>query len=390
MKSLLVALISLFCIPLAAQTEYDDLEFEMDSITKPYKPKGKHYVYLKSKRGSGGMPTTSSGDSINSIPITDIILVYTETDASDFAERAKANRSRWKNLISTYPEYFDYSSTYKNVCQCNPNGDTAAFKRVQGFYVYYQSDEPDEPEAKAAVVAPAVVAAKTAEKTTSREEEKPKAKEKEKSKAAEESPAPAREADKPRKSETAKQKEEEKKAEPVAKEETKKNSRQEEEPAEEAEPVVAAKPAKKKPTAAAANKPRKAKDPKACRPACYGYGDEDLNAFFADNIKLTKKQKKKGKNLLATVALQLNVDGTIKRVSVTGPNPEFNTQVQEAAQGMNAWNAQVKNGVTIKSQVRITLKFDKPSKSMKPSEVVVMPKPAPKCQCVSDSEMFGD
>src|SRR5262249_22675428 len=128
-------------------------------------------------------------------------------------------------------------------------------------------------------------------------------------------------------------------------------------------------PVKKKPGAAGVAKPRRSKDTKACRPPCYESGDEDLNAFFKQNVVLTKKQKKKGKNLMAVVKLSLHFDGTIKKEMVTGENEDFNKQVEEAVKGMNKWNAAVKNGVSIKSEVKITLKFDKETKSMKPFEV---------------------
>jgi hypothetical protein len=375
-------LVLVTCAPMSAQESADDLDFESESTLKPYKPKGKHYVFIRSKRGKSGVGTTTSGDSITSIPINEIVLVFTETNPTTEEARDEANKERWNNLIKTYPEYFQYSSTYMNLCQCNPNGDTAAFKKAQGFYIYYQSDEPVAEEAVAEPPAKEEpVARKEPEKPVTREEKKP-------AKADEEKPiAEAREADKPKK----------KKEEPVAEEPVAKPAKKEKveeetptvtEPAEEpeAKPVVKAAP-KRKP--AAAGKPRRAKDPKACRPACYGYGDEDLIGYFKDNITLTKKQKRKGKNLTANLTLQLNPDGTIKKAMVAGPNQDFNEQVQTAANNMGKWNAAVKNGVTIKSQVKMNLKFDKSSKTIRPSDVMVNPRPGPKCVCVSDEEIFG-
>jgi hypothetical protein len=57
---------------------------------------------------------------------------------------------------------------------------------------------------------------------------------------------------------------------------------------------------------------------------------------------------------------------------------------------MGYWNPAVKAGVTVKSEVKFNLKYDKPSKSVKPMDIVINPRPGQKCPCVTDSEMFGD
>ena len=43
---------------------------------------------------------------------------------------------------------------------------------------------------------------------------------------------------------------------------------------------------------AAVGKARRTKDPKACRPACYESGDDDLNNYFKTNLTFTKKERK--------------------------------------------------------------------------------------------------
>ncbi|MBL7934365.1 MAG: hypothetical protein JNM51_00995, partial [Bacteroidia bacterium] len=140
--------------------------------------------------------------------------------------------------------------------------------------------------------------------------------------------------------------------------------------------------AKTNPSAPA--KPKKAKDPKACRQACYGSGESDLNDFFRDKIVLTKKMRKDEVDL----KLQLNVDGTVKKVIVLGDNAELNKLVEEVAKNM-VWNASVKNGLTIKSEVRMKLKFDKELKGLKANDLMVNPRLGPKCMtCASDSELF--
>ena len=401
----IAALCFMAALKVSAQVTYEELEFEPDSITRAYKAKGKNYAYIRSKRGTNGVNKNNRADSATSLTINEIVLVFTEMDKHDRREREEANRERWENLLKTYPEYFDYSPTLINMCQCNFNGDSVAFKKQQGFYVYFEGDEtaasePPAEEAKVAVAAAAV--AKPAAKSEPKREEK------------------AAEPKETKKAEESKKKEEEpvaekkkKEEEPVAEKKKKvKEPEVEETPAPKADPEAEKKKKEKKtkekdptdditmdlpeetktkaPKKAGFSKPKRAKDPKACRPACYENGDDDLNAFFKDNIALSKKQKKKAKSWTSSVRLQLNFDGSIKKATVTGPNPDFNKMVEGAIANMNLWNPSVKNGVTIKSDVRMTLKFDKETKAMKPFDVTVMPRLGPKCKCVSDAEIFGD
>ena len=108
MKNLLFFFFCFIGLSITAQDAvlYDDLIIESDSTTKTFKPTGRNYIILKSKRGADGMPKTSSGDSIKSMNITDIVLVFSETEAGAIAGRPIANRERWENLIKTYPEFF--------------------------------------------------------------------------------------------------------------------------------------------------------------------------------------------------------------------------------------------------------------------------------------------
>jgi hypothetical protein len=103
---------------------------------------------------------------------------------------------------------------------------------------------------------------------------------------------------------------------------------------------------------------------------------------------LSKKQKRKAKNWVAQVRLQINLDGTIKKAMVTSTEEAFKVQVEEIIKSMNTWNAAVKNGTTVKSEVRFTLKFDKDAKCMKPFDIITNPKSSPRCPCISDGEMF--
>lgn len=396
MKSLLASLLLLACLPLAAQTSYDELEFEMDSTASVYKPSSKNYVLLKSKRGSSGMNKTAAGDAAVNLEVSEIVLVYTETEASDLAEREQANRERWENLLSTYPELFQFSTTYKSVCQCRLGGDAEMLKSTQGFYVYINGEIPKVEESPKVAEEKPAPAAPVKQVVT--EEKKPAA-----PVAAEKPATPAKTETAPVKepvstvaktdNSTAKPKDPppaETVAEPVVEKSHPTETKVAEEPKEKEEEApaapVAKKPTTKKPAASA--KPRRAKDPKACRQPCYGFGDEDLVAFFKDNIQLSKKQKRKAKNWVANVRLQINHDGTIKKAMVTGSEEGFNEMVNTALKSMNPWNCAVKNGVAVKSEVRFNLKYDKSTKAIRPSDFIMNPKASPKCPCVTDGELF--
>jgi hypothetical protein len=362
-------------------SSFDELEIEEESISTAYQPSGGH-VYLRSRRGTSGMPKAPEADAIVNAKVTQIVLVFTELNAADEEEREDANRERWDNLIMTYPQLFQENTTYKGVCQCNAAGDSEAFKKVQGFYIYYKGAPRTEAAPTPVEKAPEPVAAKEpARKVAEAVPDKTSAPPPLETKPAE-----------PVRSEPAK-------SEPVSPANTAKEAiatdnppapaRKEAEPVTEAAEEEEAAPApvvKKKP--AATNKPRRTRDPKACRPACYQGGDDDLNTYFRENLTLTKKQRRKAKNAVVNVRLQVHFDGTIKKVSVTGNNELLNKMVQDAVGGMNNWNPSVKNGVTIKSDVRMTLKYDKESKTLKPTDVITNPKTTPKCRCVSDSELF--
>jgi hypothetical protein len=397
MKTLYTTLL-LLCLlftgmELNAQTTYDEMEFEPDSSARVYKPGGKSYVFIRSKRGTSGVTRTGRADSLLSLslPVNEIVLVFTELDPGSIEYREDANRERWENLLMTYPQFFQFSTIYKNYCQCNDNGDSAAFKKAQGFYIFYEGNLPTP-----AASAPARTEAKTeAPSPPVTKTEKPKA---------EETPVPARTEEKKtdaRKAEEIKTHEKPAVADNTSVAAKEPEPKTAEQPKKEPEPAAAKEetddsegpPAKTTRSSASKRpapiKPRRAKDPKACRPPCYGWGDEDLIGFFKDNIQLTKKEKKKAKKWIAQVRIQLNVDGSVKKAMVTGDNENFNQKVNDAIKLMNNWNAAVKSGVTVKSEVRFTLKFDKPSKTFRPYDIIGNPKPSAKCPCVPDTEMFG-
>src|SRR5687767_2198220 len=87
-------------------SSYYDLEVEFESISTAYKPTGKNYAHLRSKRGTSGMNKTPQADSIMSMPVKEIVLVFTESNEEEELEREDANMERWDNLIMTYPQFF--------------------------------------------------------------------------------------------------------------------------------------------------------------------------------------------------------------------------------------------------------------------------------------------
>lgn len=361
MKSFIIIFFSVICHSAFCQAPaFEDLNFEEDSITKAYKPSGKNYAFIKSKRGTSGVNKTSKADSILALSISDIVLVYSEINSSSTHSREEANRERWENLLKTYPELFQFSTNYKNLLQYKSN-DTAAIKQAQGFYVYFSSGkETKEAETKPTDEKPNSKLEPVAE-TKSKKEKKSRSEEKEE---------PA-----------VKVKKEKKVKEP--KEAITKNEDKEVKPLEPepAPPIVKRE---------GYTIPKKSKDSKACRSPFYGASDDDLNNFFTTNIILSKKQKKHSKQLISTVKLQLNFDGSIKKSMVTGLDEELNLQVTNALKNMDLWNPAVKNGLTVKSEVKMTLIYDKDSKGMKPSDILITPRPGPKCEQKTDAELFGE
>ncbi|MBK7666038.1 MAG: hypothetical protein IPJ32_01070 [Sphingobacteriaceae bacterium] len=324
------------------------------------------------------MPKTSSGDSIKAMNITDIVLVYTENEASDIATREIANRERWENLIKTYPEFFKENPTLFNTCQCVIGGDAEALKKSQGFYVFI-GGKAEAPEVKAVAKKEEPVKKVVNDEKPKKEEKVKEEKPKKEEKVKEEKVAKVKE-EKPKKEEKVK----EEKVAKVKEEKPKKEEKVEEAPVV-AEPVVA------KPKKQGYATPKKAKDAKVCRPPCYEGGDEGLNEFLKTAITLSKKQKRHTGDLEAIVTLMLHFDGSIKKSMIQCADEDFKKQVEEAIKQMDLWNPAVKGGVTIKSQVKLTLRYDNSSKQIKPFETQIIPRPAPKCtECLTDSQVFPE
>ncbi|MEO6301925.1 MAG: hypothetical protein ABIP51_02015, partial [Bacteroidia bacterium] len=77
-----------------------------------------------------------------------------------------------------------------------------------------------------------------------------------------------------------------------------------------------------------------------------------------------------------------------KKTIITGTDVIVNKLVEGAINNMNLWYPMVRGGVTIKSEVKITLKYDKKTKGLKPFEIMIIPRPALKCiTCMTDAEI---
>lgn len=381
-KKGLILILTILISNLKAQAPtFDEMNFDIDSSLTAYKP-GKNFAFTKSKKGSGAMAKISKIDSIAKFPVNEIVLVFSETSTDDITERDAENQARWENLLISYPDIFQFSTVFKNHCQYNYKGDTVGFKATQGFYIYYTPPAPKKETAPVKVEEKKEIA--KVEKT----ENKPK----------EEKVTVIAKENQPKNED----KKETKKTEPVvhtnSKQENTKvktdSNKKEDDGGEFVEGPEATTEinendfkTKKK---VGYNKPKKAKDPKACRPAFYGNYDDDLNNFFVSSITLTKKQRRHSKQLVSMVRIQLNFDGSIKKAMVTGTNTELNETVTNAIKQMDLWNPTVKNGITVKSEVRFTLKYNKDKKGLIPEEMMVNPRLAPKCKCVPDSELFAD
>jgi hypothetical protein len=397
-----IALIISSNLVFGQEPSFYELTFGIDSTTTPYKANNDNFVFIRSKRGTEPVKATSAGDSIKSFVIQKIVLVFSESSTAELENRDAYNQERWENLMPTYPEFFQATTTYKNICQCSQDAAGQDYKAVQGFYIYYTPKAGSEPKkevevAKVETPKPAEPKKEVVKEEPKKEVESIKKVEPKKAKEVEAKvevakveevkPVEVVKKEEPKKQEPKKAKEVEAKVEEVKPVEVVKK----EEPKKEVEAITPptntnteeVTDSKNKATAPPA-KPRKAKDPKACRTACYGTGESDLNAFFKDKVVLTKKMKKDEVDL----KLQLNVDGTVKKVVIKGENAELNKLVEEAVKDM-IWNASVKSGLTIKSEVKMILKFDKKLKGLKAEELMVSPRLGPKClTCTSDEELF--
>jgi hypothetical protein len=455
-----IALIISSNLVFGQEPSFYDLNFSLDSTTTPYKSSNSNYVFIRSKRGTEPVKATSSGDSIKSFAIQQIVLVFSESSTSEIENRESYNQERWENLMPTYPEFFQTTTSYKNICQCSQDAASTSYKEVQGFYIYYTPKAGSQPKKDVEVVKTEIAKPAETPKEIVKEEPKKVAEVIKKEEPKKEVEVVKTEAPKPvepkkdiesvKKVEPTKVKEvvakveEAKPVEVVKKEEPKKVAEvvkaetpkviepkkelAKEEPKKVVEVIKKEEPKKVKEVVAKVEelkpdevvkteepkkeveattpvnnantevvsdmkskaplpngKPRKAKDPKACRTACYGNGENDLNDFLRENVAITKKMKRDDVDL----KLQLNVDGTIKKIVALGDNDELNKLVEAAVKDM-VWNASVRSGLTIKSEVKMILKYDKKTKSLIAEELMVNPRLGPKCMtCASDDELFA-
>jgi hypothetical protein len=326
-----------------AQThQFSELSFKStDSIKGTYHAdKLKKFIYVTSKFGSDEVKQLNQLDSISSFFISKIVLVYSEFHKAEKFNQAHLNLNRWQNLYKTYPSFFNTGLTsYQNVCQYGIKTDSVAKKLTHGFYVYYENrSDPvvrkrEINEIHRLLEKLGVNANDTAEVESATSSEV-------------------------------------KKTEDSVSTES-----------------IAINPSKSKKSKF--KKPMRAKDPRACRQPFYQTGKTDLSDFFKENIQLTEKQlrKRNRKKLEAEIRLQLEYNGAIRYADISSTDQKLIAEIGKVLSLMGVWNPAVKNGITIKSEVKFKIKCTDADKMELLGEVYV-PKTLAKCAFTPDEELF--
>jgi hypothetical protein len=330
----------IICLPLllpAQHTTINDLEFDKaDTITRPYTPKlNTPYIFIASKFGSNEVQRHTSLDSIRGFMIRDIELVFSQYHKSDKFNQGKLNDERWQHLLKEYPSLFSSGVThFRNICQSGEQTDSTARKLTHGFYIYFEDRSAD---------------AKRSSEIT------------EISKMLEKmgiNPA-----------------------------DTVENEFHDEEKTSVAAPDKADVTLKDVKTRGVKfRKPMRTMDPHACRQPYYEGKIDGLNQLLAETIKLSRRQKRRHKKLNGTIRLRIDYNGEIKSAQVSTINEKFSRQLTKAVESMYAWNPAVRNGVTVKSDVRFKVRYAE-GKIIVDGDVIV-PRNLAKCGTASDDELF--
>jgi hypothetical protein len=134
-------------------------------------------------------------------------------------------------------------------------------------------------------------------------------------------------------------------------------------------------------------KPMRARDPLACRQPFYQSGLQDLDDFFHEHIRLTPKQRRHNKKLVAEIRLKLDFNGVIRSAYVLSPDDQLIKQIRKALAEMHVWHPAVMNGVTVKSGIKFDLVYDGKEK-MKLKGGITVHRNLVKCGTASDEELF--
>jgi hypothetical protein len=226
--------------------------------------------------------------------IHEIVLVFSQFKKAENFKQAALNQSRWENLMKLHPALFSTGNTlYHSVCQSGVITDSAAKKLTHGFYIYFEN-RSDDAKRQIEVNEIAKMITSMGIDTSAIPEEKQK----------------------------------------------------------EDESLTAA-PDIKRPSRF--RKPLHTIDPKTCRQPFYGTGTDDLERFFREHLELSKRQERQGKKLSAEIKLTIDFNGVIRSAHIMCVDNQLIGQVKKALVKMDLWNPAVRNGVTIKTDVRFTV-----------------------------------
>jgi hypothetical protein len=301
-----------------------------DTIDRPYTVTvNQPYIFIASSFGSDRILQGTKLDSISDFLIKEIVLVYSRYHKSENFSQSKLNDARWNNLLKDYPQLFQNGTTrYKNICQDGLTSDTVAKKLTHGFYIYFENRaDPVKRETEISEISKMVQAMGIDTAETSETESAPV----------------------------------------------------------ETEEIIPLSELRKKHSKF--KKPMRTIDPKACRQPFYMTGMNDLDNFFKEHITLTPRQKRHPKKLDAEVLLRLDFNGFIKSAHVLTANKLLIEQIRKALSEMNVWNPAVKNGITIKSDVKFLLHCT-PEGKMGLKGTYIVSRNLAKCGTASDEELF--
>lgn len=300
-----------------------------DTIQNAYTVKQNQlYVFIPSRFGKHEIGDIPVLDSIKTFLVKDVVLVYSMFRKSDQFNQTRLNEKRWTNLLEQYPEVFRNGPTkYHNVCQSGVVSDSAAKQLTHGFYIYFENpadEKKREVEVREISKMLLSLGVDTSEADAEIVHSGPDEIE-------------------------------------LAKSPGTRHSK--------------------------FRKPMRTKDPKACRQPFFENGRTDLSDYFKEKITLAKKQKRKPERLVAEVKLRLDFNGQIRSANIMARNDQLIQQIKKALSEMPLWHPAVRNGITIKSDVRFLLEYNAAG-HMSLRGNVILPKYLADCGVTPDEELF--
>ncbi len=304
-----------------------------------YRPKkDTPYVFVPSGFAASEVKNTKTPDSLKNHVVYKVVLVYSAYHKSENFNQEKLNYDRWNKLFLKNPELFSNGGTsYLNIRQTSATTDTSAKKLMHGFYIYYR--QPALAEARKKEVDDLKEFMTTIGVDLKDSIESPSL-------------------------------------------------------------VTLAKKAKLKPdddeetTSLAERKetfwsPKRTRDKFACRQPFYGNGPSDIEDFFNSTVKLSKRLKKKRKPVDTDIILRLHFNGSLVSARIISSNKEFAPEISTAVKKMKRWNPSIKNGMTVKSDVRFKLRYSDGKFNLMGAPLVA--RQLQKCDCCTpDSLLFAE